>query len=836
MEKLRKQLDDDPYGTLFGHRLDRLEKSWAWAPHGILKSFGWVSSTRPTTHEETETGHDITDGRSQSQERRRCTPESKVPREHISGAALQESNIAGTYDVEIDPITMRRTPKHRAAATAEEGVTTIPVKTYSGHISEQGKDKSSASFKVNSSGAARNSADDRPPLGKSSSLRAQDVQDAKARSRAILPSTNNLTDTPEAEAGKNDARRARDNRKLATTSDSTWLALEGFRSAKDRPADFNDRSGAQVFTQNLTQSQASITSSAPSEFSGKSPLPSKHNQDTNKEELDLLRPSDIRASAGIIKQPKSSAGLEQVVPRKSLERNLQASTHPLQRSLQEGVSTISTGNGASASQPSTISCAQNSSKDDDTDKRQRKGSQLAQEIRGIYEASYGVIDTNHRQAKVAPIQSRQSPTTKPPLIMTEQHKDDPSNDLGNPKAPDIEAHPNKATIVMSGSRTPGTTPISAKPNLDSVANKDLLEYEKKLGPNPYSFTTGQDGLEAGNVGQTKRTDSKMSFERSPVNAEERLRHRKGDNQSLDKETKEAKDVKHETKATLDDVTKAGEMGKSVLRESIDSIERPLANQAEYKVLAFDATKQEVVSASTMSSSSWKAQGTTEAILSPAEVMPRLHHPAKFLAYFGPLQAEGFEIVSGGGEVLVFKRMRSSTALPQAQQAGTANRTTAAPPESAKEPERRLHHHSFINPIDGTTIGNFASPTGFVNYDTIFHPLSFSASSLQEASAEPMVEDVKADNHIVSHAKSSSPYIANSSNKRVTRQERVFSGSGQQNPWSSEGVRSEEERSNQVRGDAKSNKVGRVVRRMMWVGAWMAGCTYLVGVIAEGLRG
>ena len=43
------------------------------------------------------------------------------------------------------------------------------------------------------------------------------------------------------------------------------------------------------------------------------------------------------------------------------------------------------------------------------------------------------------------------------------------------------------------------------------------------------------------------------------------------------------------------------------------------------------------------------------ILHPSDVLPRLSNPAQFLPYFEEMRKEGYEIVSGGGDILVFKR-------------------------------------------------------------------------------------------------------------------------------------------------------------------------------------
>ncbi|KAI0830983.1 hypothetical protein F5Y06DRAFT_281636 [Hypoxylon sp. FL0890] len=119
----------------------------------------------------------------------------------------------------------------------------------------------------------------------------------------------------------------------------------------------------------------------------------------------------------------------------------------------------------------------------------------------------------------------------------------------------------------------------------------------------------------------------------------------------------------------------------------------IAEPTVYKILAYDTTMQKINIAET--SSIVPDQATP---LTPAEALLRLSNPAKFFPHFAPLQAEGFEIVSGGGDVLVFRQVRSSKA---------ANQDTTAP----------------VNPIDMMgkptalpSAAAFVSPTGFVNYD------------------------------------------------------------------------------------------------------------------------
>ena len=147
-----------------------------------------------------------------------------------------------------------------------------------------------------------------------------------------------------------------------------------------------------------------------------------------------------------------------------------------------------------------------------------------------------------------------------------------------------------------------------------------------------------------------------------------------------------------------------------LREAKDS-EAESKAQAEldqqpslYKILAYDPSTQSISVAETTS-----AVHETASPASPGAVLLRLSNPSKFLPHFTELQAHGYEIVSGSGDVLVFRKVRP----------GSPDATSISGIPSAKTTP--------INPIDmmGKPVtGNFASPTGFVNYDALAEAEAF----------------------------------------------------------------------------------------------------------------
>lgn len=199
---------------------------------------------------------------------------------------------------------------------------------------------------------------------------------------------------------------------------------------------------------------------------------------------------------------------------------------------------------------------------------------------------------------------------------------------------------------------------------------------------------------------------------------------------------------------------------------------PVAETPEptvYKILAYDPTMQSISTAETTSIVS-DASGP----LTPAEVLLRLSNPAKFFPHFAPLQKQGYEIVSGSGDVLVFRKVRDGAPPGVKNAAATIE----------EKPEQRKRND--VNPIDGMTrspivaTGDFASPTGFVNYDT-------------PRGSEPPFK----------------------SNIDVRREEPVFSG---KRNWED---------------NEESGKKKRGMTKTVLIGAgWLGACSYAIGVVAD----
>lgn len=103
-----------------------------------------------------------------------------------------------------------------------------------------------------------------------------------------------------------------------------------------------------------------------------------------------------------------------------------------------------------------------------------------------------------------------------------------------------------------------------------------------------------------------------------------------------------------------------------------------ATTALYKVLAYDKSTRRITIAETASS----FVHIKEEPLHPTEILSKLNRAAKFLPYLEDLQNEGFEVVSGHGDILIFKKTEHAISSTPARFMSTMER--AAAPSDALE--------------------------------------------------------------------------------------------------------------------------------------------------------
>ena len=113
-----------------------------------------------------------------------------------------------------------------------------------------------------------------------------------------------------------------------------------------------------------------------------------------------------------------------------------------------------------------------------------------------------------------------------------------------------------------------------------------------------------------------------------------------------------------------------------------SVNQSTSSPAMYRILAYDSSTLQMTTSETSSS-----QHTSNGTLPLTEVLSRLNNAAKFMPYFAKMHNDGYEIVSGGGDILVFKKVREVGERPKDEtKSATARSPDAAPHEAGSLPE------------------------------------------------------------------------------------------------------------------------------------------------------
>ena len=304
-----------------------------------------------------------------------------------------------------------------------------------------------------------------------------------------------------------------------------------------------------------------------------------------------------------------------------------------------------------------------------------KDQSLVGEIRGIYEDTYGVIDTQHRQAaKVAPpMEFPISDGTTKPRTPARQEKGSNRGRKDDKPSP-ISKGP-LSTLEKIGTLLQQLSDDSCSLQKLLRTSSQLSQVREELFWRNRSMRNASDAIAEALSGKQPGTEiSEARFAQAVHEKEEKL-----------------------------PVSSGPDTGPSVPFDAKKSL-------SAYSVLAYDPSTQQVTTAELASPN----DAPSERRLSLSEALSTLTEPAKLLPQLTSLQSQGYEIVSSDTNILVLRKTHKT---PAPNAAGPSLRVSDRSSEKAKNRMNRM------NPIDGTTTptGNFASPTGFVNHDPILPP-------------------------------------------------------------------------------------------------------------------
>ena len=290
----------------------------------------------------------------------------------------------------------------------------------------------------------------------------------------------------------------------------------------------------------------------------------------------------------------------------------------------------------------------------------KRAEELASEIRTAYEEEYGKIDVNHRQPGSIPnaaIQSVSPPELQPtalsefkkpsgalqpmgPATVKPSVEEDPvirdhvsifepklAKMVDEAKSTRRVLHEAKLEVMALRSSRPQT--VWSDQSSESTANQEILARSSELLEQPR-----REHLE-----RLKREEEERIL---AVQMKQEECMKKEDH--LERETpriEPALDRSQEKQTSPEQANKTSDPSPQPKYDS------------EYIILAYDPSSK-TVTTSPLDSSTPSKQDSSRKTGVP-QILASLNHTAKFLSHFASLSNQGYEVVSGGGDVLVFKR-------------------------------------------------------------------------------------------------------------------------------------------------------------------------------------
>ena len=438
-----------------------------------------------------------------------------------------------------------------------------------------------------------------------------------------------------------------------------------------------------------------------------------------------------------------------------------------------------------------------------------KDQALVREVRGIYEETYGTIDTSHRQKIIGdegetPIAVNVPSQSTQPLLS----KQATGTDVNPPSTGkfDNTTNPDPLAVIQrlfDALRQAQTLAQDHHKHLQQILDPNIsqiLGMSESAEALAIIQKLSRDLRQAQAIIQDQRVD--LTQTTNPKASATMLRTSKAYIQTMSEIMKLACKL-----ASITVMTSRSAASKSTVAETKET------NSVNvYRILAFDSARQKVIT----SKATPLAPLTKEHPLQPVEVLEVLSNPGEFLPDLMALHNKGYTVVSGTNNVLVF---RKSATKQEAEEAdceeinhvdlmgrehyflGTSSPTLIDESiKSAREKQRQVDQDS-IAPV---SVPCTPSPSSSIEAPS---PKSSSADSDAPALAVPASE-------------SNLP-----PGDKVRREEAVFSGSARGN-WQ------EAESKRFTRKHRRTVKRSQKLKNMLVTGTVTAACCYAVGVISQ----
>ncbi|KAF2774473.1 hypothetical protein EJ03DRAFT_7321 [Teratosphaeria nubilosa] len=256
----------------------------------------------------------------------------------------------------------------------------------------------------------------------------------------------------------------------------------------------------------------------------------------------------------------------------------------------------------------------------------------------------------------------------------------------------------------------------------------------------------------------------------------------------------------------------------------------------YKVLAYDSGNEKMSTATTTSNFSG-----SETAISIQQALSQLYQPARFVSYLAELQKDGYQVIYGTRDLLVFRKVKaailaSETAIP----AKAADETTGlhdhgllgvTPKENSLAQEAANYYDKYPpqpKPYDPTSIENGKM---MPKENALAHEAAHAYDSAKQARPNPNDGTTRASTSALISGASKRASKSEEPSQRVRRQEDHFSGTRRAR---NDRHARHQQQLNAQDGESLRSK-GGAIRWALGVGAAASLMAYMVGAAAEAAR-
>ncbi|TKA65629.1 hypothetical protein B0A55_10560 [Friedmanniomyces simplex] len=426
--------------------------------------------------------------------------------------------------------------------------------------------------------------------------------------------------------------------------------------------------------------------------------------------------------------------------------------------------------------------------EDEIEKAEQKArdQKLVKEVREVYEREYGVIDAQHRQP-----QKQQSPK----ISARSGYLSELASDSGAKR--------------QAQTQTQKQTQSSRKQVVEVESDVDLgealAEHEKHSS---YGFR--DDGLE------------------KEIQAKEREAH---EAQALLIQPESAEKMERVVAESLKPTPPPQAKGIPAAHKPTESPTTQWEHPPVYRILAYDSGNDKFSTASTTANFTG-----TETPISIPHALSQLYQPARFVPHFAALQQEGWQVIHGTADLLVFRKVAKVIVEPvtRGNEAADGVESSAVKAAALEDADAvSLADHGVVTPKENALAQEAAN--FYDRYKPA--PKEYDPTSIENGKLMPYENSMAQE---AAHAYDAAIARSAAVNPIDGTTKTVFSGtkrasSKSQRKWNERHERHQRRQEEAKREGRRRGRRGGAVKWALGVGVGAAGVAYAVGVAAEMAR-